>query len=166
MNKHVFITDKIGMKHDINIDDMEFLIQKRADMLCPTLLTFRDKKDLEGAKQQVDRLLAVIMSEYERGLADNDHALMQNTGVLNGSPIHIDIGQFIYNDVVKDPKVYKQELFTKTYKFRLWLNEEYSELLPHVENELQAIIGPEFTTMKPVWKIHEERIPNLEFESH
>lgn len=160
-NKSIVIRDKIGMAHDIDLDKTDYLLQRRATMLCPAV----DQLMAEGKNAQaellIDRLLTMLVSEYSLGYADNDHALMQNTGVLEGYPIHIDVGQFIRNDIVKAPKVYKQELFDKTYRFHRWLQEEYPSLADHLKTRLVAIIGPDYFYSAPyVHKGDVAKIPN------
>lgn len=152
LNQKMTLFDKLGQKHEIDLDSMEFCIQRRAGMLCDTLLAFQSNGDLIGAQQLIHQLLNTILSEYARGLADNDHALMQNTGVAQGRAVHIDVGQFVFNENVKKPEVFHQELFTKTYKFKIWLREYYPELGEYLEKELQQIIGPSYTTMQPKWR--------------
>src|SRR5262249_25386451 len=141
-----------GQKHLVDLDKMEFCIQRRAELLCKTLLDFKEKNDLPGARNLIHQLLSLILAEYSRGLADNDHALMQNTGVANGKPIHIDVGQFVFNEAVKQPQIFHQELFNKTFKFKIWLNENYPELNEYLEQELKEIIGPEYMTMQPKFR--------------
>lgn len=152
LNKQVVIYDKIGQKHLVDLDQMEFCIQRRADLLCKSLLDFKAKGDLKGAQGLIRQLLNLILSEYARGLADNDHALMQNTGVAQGRPLHIDVGQFVFNEAVKEPRVFHQELFTKTYKFKMWLRENYPELGEFLEKELELIMGPSYNTMQPKFR--------------
>jgi hypothetical protein len=152
LQRQVIIYDKIGLKHVIELDQMEFCIQRCARMLCDALLEYKAKGDLVKAQQLIHQLLSMILSEYSRGLADNDHALMQNTGVAQGKPVHIDVGQFVFNDAVKQPHVFHQELFTKMYKFKLWLHDNYPELGEYLEGELLQIIGPAYSTMKPKWR--------------
>lgn len=152
LQKQLSIYDKMGQKHTVSLDQMEFCIQRRADLLCQTLLDYKNREDLIGAQQLIHQLLNLILSEYSRGLADNDHALMQNTGVVLGKPVHIDVGQFVINDAVKQPSVFHQELFTKTYKFKLWLREHYPELGEYLENELSQIIGPLYSSMQPKFR--------------
>ena len=152
LQRQVVLYDKIGQKYVIDLDHMEFCIQRRANMLCDTLLEHKEREELTEAKQLVHRLLNTIISEYARGLADNDHALMQNTGVAQGKPVHIDVGQFVFNEAVKQPAVFHQELFTKTYKFKLWLRSHYPELGEYLEQELHQIIGPDYLTMQPKWR--------------
>jgi len=152
LQQQVTIYDKIGMKHVVELDQMEFCVQRRAHMLCDALLDYKTKENLAGARQLVHQLLNLILSEYSRGLADNDHALMQNTGVAQGRPVHIDVGQFVFNEAVKQPVIFHQELFTKTYKFKLWLYSNYPQLGEYLEEELQQIIGPTYSTMQPKWR--------------
>ena len=150
--KHLTIYDKMGQRHLVELDKMEFCIQRRARLLCDVLLDYKAHDDLSGAQQLIHRLLNLILSEYSRGLADNDHALMQNTGVAQGKPVHIDVGQFVFNEAVKQPTVFHQELFTKTYKFKLWLRINYPELGEYLETELRQIIGSEYTTLQPKFR--------------
>jgi hypothetical protein len=152
LQRQVTLYDKIGQKHLIILDQMEFCVQHRARMLCDTLLAYKDNGNLIEAKQLIRQLLNTILSEYSRGLADNDHALMQNTGIAQGMPVHIDVGQFVFNEAVKQPAIFHQELFTKTYKFKLWLRDYYPELGEYLEQELHQIIGPIYSTMQPKWR--------------
>lgn len=152
LHQHLALFDKLGQPHTVNLDQMEFCVQRKATMLCDTLLELKEKGDLRGAQALIHQLLTLILSEYSRGLADNDHALMQNTGVALGKPVHIDVGQFVFNEAVKQPSIFHQELFTKTYKFKVWLNEHYPELAEYLERELAQIMGPAYATMKPKFR--------------
>lgn len=152
LQKELLVYDKIGKAHHLDLDQTEFCVQRKAEMLCTVLLNQRKNQDLTASQNLIVDLLALIMSEYRRGLADNDHALMQNTGVVDGKPIHIDVGQFVFNEEIKQPSVYNQELFTKTYKFKQWLEGHYPELYPFLEKELKLIIGPEYSEMKPKFR--------------
>lgn len=155
LNKTLVINDKMGFEHRLDIDKYEFLIQRKAQMLCPYIRKLMDNGDVAEAHKLLDRIIALIITEYQLGYADNDHALMQNTGVLEGRPIHIDVGQFVRNENAKDPAVYKQDLFSKTFKFRRWLKKEYPELVLYLEYQLKAVIGDQFDTMKPHFKMHD-----------
>lgn len=143
------ITDKMGFAHQIDLDQFEFLIQHKATPFCTYIEELVERGDSETAKKFISSTIALILSENARGLADNDHAIMQNTGVIDGKPIHIDVGQFVRDEEVKKPEVYKQQLFNKTYRFRKWLHKRYPELEAYLEAELRQIIGEQFSTLKP-----------------
>jgi hypothetical protein len=150
LNKTLVIYDKIGWEHHLNLDDYEFMVQRKAALLCPTIQSWMEKGELDRTKTLLDKLLNLVVSEYDRGLADNDHALMQNTGVIDDLPIHIDAGQLIRNSKMRDPKIWGQELFNKTWKFRRWLQKKYPELETYLVFRLQEILGEkEFIKLKP-----------------
>lgn len=158
LNSQLKIFDKMGFEHLLNIDDFEFMIQKRASMLCDTINDYMSGGDISGAESMLEILVKRILSEYQRGIADNDHALMQNTGVVDGFPVHIDVGQFVLEESVKDPQFYMQELFTKTYKFRLWLKKKHPELSERFDDYLHGVMGDQFYSMKPIWREKIERL--------
>lgn len=148
-HKILTINDKMGFQHKLEIDQLEFMVQKRAKMLSAEINTLVAEGHVSEAEQIIDRLFSMLLSEYSRGFADNDHALMQNTGVIDGRPIHIDAGQFIHNETVKDPAVFKQEIYDKTYNFNRWLQKHHSGLGKYLENRLLALIGPDYYFLAP-----------------
>lgn len=148
LNPQFTFYDKIGMRHVVNIGQYEFLLQRRATMICDYLDECMLEDREEEAKQLLTDLVLLISSEYAKGLADNDHALMQNTGVIDGRPVHVDVGQFVVEPKMKDPAISNQEFFNKFYKFRLWLEEKHPSLLEHMNQLLVHEIGPEFYEMQ------------------
>lgn len=155
LNKTLTLVDKIGLEHDINADEVEFLIQKRARMLTDEIDALMAKGKLDESVGLLDKLVQMMLSEYRRGIVDSDQALMQNTGVYEGQPVHIDTGMFTEIDLIKDPHYHMQELFTSTYKFRLWLKERHPELAKAFDEKLRAVIGESFDTMKPKYREHQ-----------
>ena len=150
--KPIKITDKVGLTHTIDPNEVIFLVQKKADMLCPEI----EKRDVASSKVLIHNLITMLLDEYQRGFGDNDHALMQNTGVIGDLPVHIDVGQFSFEKRFKDPAVYKHELFSKTYKFRIWLSKRYPELERYLTGLLVDIIGPDMHSMKTTFKTVDE----------
>lgn len=150
LKKQLTIYDKMGFEHVVDLDQMEFMIQKKATMYCAHINDLMKKNEEEKAKQLLTNTITLILSEYKRGLADNDHALMQNTGVYHDKPFHIDVGQFVLNEEAKTDSFMKQQLFNKTYKFRIWLHKNHPRLAVYLESQLKEIIGErEFSTLQP-----------------
>lgn len=157
------IRDKVGIEHEVNLDRTPFMLQRRAVMLCKALDELVAQGHDDQAKLLIDRLLVMLLLEYTRGYADNDHALMQNTGVLDNFPIHIDVGQFVKNPSVRTPKVYQQELYDKTYKFQRWLEQRHLELADHLKARLVAMMGPDYFYKLPyVHKGDVAKLPHVD----
>lgn len=149
LGQKMVIADKLGFEHEVNLDQTEFLVQKRAVMFTDEIKKLMaDGKEGES-KKLIDALIGQLLSEYRRGIVDNDHAIMQNTGLIDGKPVHIDVGQFARKPEMADPMVWKQDLFNKTFKFRIWLKDKYPSLGTYVDNEVERLIGPSVNTLKP-----------------
>lgn len=161
LQQEIVIQDKMGYMHRLDADRMEFLIQRRADLLCDKLARLIEQNRIPEARQLLNDLVDLILSEYQRGLADNDHALMQNTGVVGLQPVHIDVGQFVINPAIRLPEIYKQELFSKTFKFRKWLLKKHLGLSAYFDWTLENILGDELYTLKPIVKNHAWSVEDL-----
>lgn len=146
-NQVLTFSDKMGFTHQVNLNEVQFLVQHKADMLCPTIEGYLAIGDRQAAQQLIHATIDLFLSEYERGYVDFDPAIMQNTGVLDGKPIHVDVGQITQTERIFKPEVWKQDLFNKTYKFRLWLMDIDQQLAEDLEVRLKQIIGPKFETM-------------------
>jgi hypothetical protein len=145
LKKPIVIYDKLGMKHVLESDQMEFLIQRTAEPLTKKLV----KVNNEDGKALIDDLLNILVQEYKMGVGDHDPALLQNTGAYNNKPFHIDVGQFYLNPSFQSEKGYYQDLFNRTYEMREWLKERRPELEQHLTQKLKEIIGEDFNQMKP-----------------
>lgn len=156
LHKTIVFYDKMGFERTVEADKVEFLLQRKAKMLCPYIKDIMESGNTKEAKALLSKIIALVLWENQRGFGDNDHALMQNTGVLDGYPIHIDVGQFIQDDRYKDPQVARQELFSKTYKFLRWLKKHYPDLGQYFEVELRAVIGDQYDHLKPFFKRHDD----------
>lgn len=150
------IIDKAGITREVDSDSVAFLLQRKAEMLCPFIKRKMKEGNELAAKKTLTSLVTRLVDEYHRGFGDNDHALMQNTGVFDGAPVHIDVGQFTREERFKDPLVYREELFSKTYKFRIWLSKHYPELERHLYQELASVIGSDIDQLKPKLKTIDE----------
>lgn len=149
LNRNLLIVDKMGYEHTVNLDETEFLVQKRATMFTDEITKLMSEGKEGESKALINSMIEQLLSEYRRGLVDNDHALMQNTGIIDGKPVHIDVGQFARKPEMTDPIIWKQDLFNKTYKFRIWLNKKYPTLGTYLDNKVESLIGPSIHSLKP-----------------
>lgn len=136
--QNTLIVDKMGSEHTLNMDQMEFLIQKKATLLCAEIDELMATHALENAKMLLSDLVQMLVKEYQAGIVDHDPALMQNTGVYLGRPMHIDVGQFEKDPRFADPNFYLPLLHNKMVDFRNWLKESYPELLTHLDSLIQS----------------------------
>ena len=139
LKKAVKIIDKRGDHHFVNLDEMEFIVQKKAQLLGANIDDLMKNENFIGAKALLSNTVQMIYSESLHGVIDKDPAFMQNTGVLDGRPIHIDIGQIVFDAEVMDLSRSKQEVINKTLKLNRWLQSKYPELSQHLEEEVELV---------------------------
>lgn len=150
----VTLIDKVGFTYSVDLNSCEFLLQRRAQPLPQILEEIIAQKDWEQGRHLLDKLIAMVLKSYNAGIIDSDHALLQNTGMREGEPIQIDVGQFAYDPVVAcDSSTWRQGLFNKTFRLRLWLKEREPALHQYLEARLHEILGEDFYTMKPHFSV-------------
>lgn len=150
LNTTLILEDRIGWKHSVVLDTMQFCIQKRLTPLKDFFLQLKEKQDVSSAKQLISQLINLFLSEYQKGIVEKDYALLQNTGVdEEGNPRHIDFGDFVEDPAVKNQTIMHQELFSQMAGLKEWLVEEDPVLANYLENELRCLIGSPYDQMKP-----------------
>jgi hypothetical protein len=137
LQKHLTLYDKIGKKHQLDLDKTVFLIQKKVQPLIPALQQMGQSKE---AYALMDELIALFLSEYKRGFAEKELYIMRNMGVYEGKIVHVDSGRLERDESLIDPENRKKELIRKTVKWRAWLQENYPELAAYFEKQLELNI--------------------------
>lgn len=136
----VTLIDKLGLKHKVALDEVQFMVQRRADLLMPSLERSLENGDAEAARKQISALMSLIVERCKKGIADRDPTLCKNFGFLKEHAIVIDVGSFSKNAFLKHPQIYKRELFYETLPLRCLLTKHFPELLPAFEEEFNKIL--------------------------
>lgn len=113
--RSITLIDKLGISHQIDLDNLEFALQKRASLAHSTVKKMiRDGKK-EEAKRAIASILNNVASRCQKGIKDNDNGFRRNTGLLNGQAVAIDIGSFS-----KDPALAQRQNLQKEVKEKTW----------------------------------------------
>ena len=115
----------------LNLDDMEFIVQKKANLIFDELSAFPEK-----GKEIISSIVHFIISLKNRGLGDHDINCRKNLGIINETPIQIDIGE-IYPLTSKTS--IRQELTVATLDLKDFLEKNYPHLAYHLQKEIEAL---------------------------
>ncbi|SRR5581483_5180542 len=135
------IYDKRGVAHDLNADEMEFLIQKRAKLVYPALDALVNEEGMDAAKEAIAALVCLLRVRCQKGIFDKDPNISTNFGFLGRRPIQIDIGRFSQDIRVKSA-FYREEILRITDKLGKWLDRNHPDLSEHLLSEIQKIPEP------------------------
>jgi hypothetical protein len=139
LHKTLTLYDKIGVLHRIEADTTEFLIQKRADLLYPSLERLIESKQSELARQAVKDLVELLKVRCQKGIFDKDPDINTNFGFLHDKPVQIDIGRFRPDESRKDPAVYHPDIRRITDHLRQWLEQKDPSLSHYLEEQVASL---------------------------
>lgn len=139
----VTVFDKLGREHVIDLDQTVFLIQKKGEPLRDRMDALLSQGQLEEAKHALSQILAMYLSEYQRGIYDRDHGVMQNTGFIGDKPFHLDVGKMTKDDRIKDVEFYKKDLELVFWKMDLWIKTHY----PRYHSDFAAFFAEQYSQM-------------------
>lgn len=137
LDKTLFITDKLGIGHHIDLDRFEFAIQRRAELAYPHIESLIKNHELEKAKQAMASLIHLSKMRCEKGIFDEDAKIERNFGFLDAQPIFIDIGRFVKDPSRKDPAIYQRDLALIARQMHTWITSYYPDLLSYFQEALQ-----------------------------
>lgn len=145
----VLVFDKMGLQHTIPLDDVVFLVQERAEPVRSVIHNLLQQRDIEGAKRKIDAILTLYLSEYAKGIYDNDHGVMRNVGFVGDRPLHLDVGKLKKNASIKEQVNYSRDLALVANRMGSWLSRyephDYPELKAYIEAKISAMSGAPFT---------------------
>nr|AOO54562.1 hypothetical protein [uncultured bacterium] len=139
LKKHLKIYDKIGIAYELDLDEMEFLVQKRATLVYPSIDALMKAHAPEDAKEAISALIQLLKYRCEKGIFDKDPDLNTNFGFLDNKALQIDIGRFRRETLSPYPNTYRDEIIRITDNFRQWLDARYPMLSEHLAAEIQKI---------------------------
>jgi hypothetical protein len=137
LKQRVTLIDKLGISHVIDLDQMEFLVQKKASLVPHTLDRLMKKGEIAQAQKAIDALLELLIIRCRRGLFDKDPDLLTNFGFCQGKAIQIDVGRFRRDLIRKEKAVYKDDLIRISDPFKHWLTAHYPILADYLDEKVQ-----------------------------
>ena len=142
LNKKITVKDWLGFKHEINLDQVVFAIQKKLTPAKTILSEAFNQGNLEKAKLHIRQLFTLYLSEYAKGIYDRDHNVIYNIGYTDSQAMHIDLGKLRYNELMKKSPFYLKDL-RKIALERIdkWVHKYY----PQFEKEIREFLDAELS---------------------
>ncbi len=136
LKQKVKIWDKIGIGHILDLDSMEFIVQKKAELIFPAITKWMNTQEEQKAKDALSSLIAFLKLRRDKGIFDKDPDLNTNFGFYQGKAIQIDVGRFKFIPIEDSPK---DEIVRITDNLLQFLNANYKGLSSHLQAEIEKI---------------------------
>ena len=133
LKRTICLINPSGKKHRIQLDDMEFLIQKRAYPILDTLASLMEQNQIDDAKAIIASILDLITTRKKLGIGDDDINCERNLGLFDEKAFQIDVGEFFPSF----PTLPTRENYTSaTEDLRLFLTSRYPKLTTYLKDEI------------------------------
>lgn len=135
----VKIIDKIGNHFAVDLDGCQFMVQRKAVHVKPTLKAVQN--DLEAARARIRQIFTLLSECAKRGIQDTDNALIHknNLGFLEDRAIYIDGGKLALKEKIKQKENFVKDL-KRLDPLLKWMERETPQLVPLFNEERQRII--------------------------
>lgn len=131
LNRKFLIFDKQGVEHEIDLNGIDFVLQRKAELSHKHFRKLIRQKDLDAAKRSIDSILELIMERSKLGIRDRDPNFRTNIGFIDGKAVEIDIGSFDERQRLD----HKEE----TRKFKKWLARRSPELASYLKEREEEL---------------------------
>jgi hypothetical protein len=138
------VQDKIGVQHLIDLDTVEFMLQRKGILLHAAIERWMQQGNKEAAQRGLSALVTLFFQRYAKGFEDKEQCLEKNYGFVGEVPIQIDVGRL--RKCAVQGRQEQVEAVRRTFSpFSQWLEEHYPELHDDLERQIGhcgAVVGP------------------------
>jgi hypothetical protein len=144
-NKKLTLIDNLGIAHQLDLDSIDFALQKKAEPTRVKLRNLIKENDLDAAKQCIKSLLVLITERSQKGICDRDPNLRRNIGFVGNQAIEIDLGSYTKDESLNlDAENIRQELIKNTWKLKQWLDRKSPVLSLYLSEQIDEMHALDF----------------------
>lgn len=138
-HRSITVYDPIGISHQIDLDQTEFVVQRKAILVFNDLKNMIEHAQIQEVQERIDSILHFLYVRCKKGIKDNDNGLKRNFGIVDSSLIEVDIGSFSKTNELKNNPYLMEELKQKTRRLSRILSKRSPDLLTYYHEKLQAL---------------------------
>lgn len=141
LHNSVTIFDKIGRKYVVELDKVEFLLQRKARLIKPTLNELMAAGKVDEAKQRIDQIFELFVTCSKKGIHDSDGALIRkdNLGYLEDRCIYIDAGKLSIKRSIQTKEGFTRDL-KRLRPLEKWLEDTHPALAARFVEKRDEVI--------------------------
>lgn len=136
LNRYVTVFDKIGMAHQVFLDEVVCIVQKKASLIYPGLSQIIQTEGEKGAQIVIDNLIEFFIQRGKKGILDLDPKINKNLGLVGFQAMQIDLGRLCRDANQKNPKVIHQEIKKIIAPLHDWLAVHHPSLVVYLNKRL------------------------------
>ena len=139
LNMKVCVKDRWGIRHYIPVDEVPFVVQRRATPLKEHMQALLARHDEEEAIQSLCQILELVQEACEHGFIEPSDRLEDHYGFLEGRAILM-CGRLEPNPFLLREDRRLHEVFRVSRLLERWTKIHHPELLQRLQAEIQDIL--------------------------
>lgn len=148
-NMDVTISDKLGRKFSVSLDDHVFVIQKKGIVLRDALRQSLKAGKVEQTTQELKQIVDLYMREYKKGIYDCDHGLTHNTGfTFEGNAFRFDVGKSCYGEEFKSASFIRKDMDKVLAMMSEWLRDNFKTVEPKIMSEVRRYADDQIDSLE------------------
>lgn len=144
------VIDKASRLLYVDLNQTPFVLQKKGTPFYEALNNAFVKDGLPGLENLIDQFIATIAHQIEKQIADADHDVEHNWGVVDGKIFHLDPGRLYVDDQLSHTERVQKEWWSTTHRFRRWLLNHYPETVPYLDANIERTMQRQAQQPAPV----------------
>jgi len=134
----VSLTDKRGKQITLDLNGLVFVVQEKSIPFKQVLDKLLSNGDIPGAKESIQKVIALYRRQHEAGIYDWGRGIMHNNGFIGDRAIHFDVEKFVDDESVALPAIAESHLDRIRVKLKDWIEENYPQYLSDLKSEIRA----------------------------
>jgi hypothetical protein len=131
-------TDKIGISHTVPLDQLQFLLQKKAENAYSHIQCLLKNHDYIGAKKGIEEILKLMVTISEKGFNDLDPNIGTNLGFIENRPVKIDVGPLVKDTRLQEIVFLEKKKAKALTRLKKWVKlnlPDFFELLERTDDK-------------------------------
>lgn len=140
INKTLVLQDRLAISHTINLDEIPFVIQKKATPFNEVLNDYLSNGNIRMAKLRIRQILDLYARHFHQGIDNHGSGVIHNNGFVGDIPIFIDLGKFSGDPKLLEPQVFKKRIEKVASIIMAWIKKQYPEHHAELEKDIQETL--------------------------
>jgi len=137
----VRITDKEGKSFEVPIDQVPFLLQRKAVILPDYIDSLVSRGKKEEAVRALCQVLELVKSTSQKGFIHTTENVQSDYGFIDDRPIYVRSVYAKEESYPSAPGSALKEVFSLSHSIRSWLERNHPELVPDYLEEVQDLLS-------------------------
>jgi hypothetical protein len=137
----VTLIDNKGKKHLLDLDTVEFVVQKRAQKIFDHFYDLLRGGNFEEIRSSIRSFLQLIALRCEKGFVDHDLSIRNNFGFVGTRAIQFDCATLTRDSSMKYPLNFRREVMQVAEHLDIWARDNCPEISLFIQEEAQRIIN-------------------------